>query len=408
VSIHGKSGQGRSLEKKNGKKTDPRKLTDQSLREERIKTDRVINTDLRKIEIQSDQRTLASRLAADAQLDQARTESDIALGMAPTRSTAKALSEADAVLQRERELIDQAQQEARRLEDLSRNRERFQKRLIAAALLETERRITDVNLGDERKKSDKFSQANTAKLNEEKISHEKAKTALVTRDEFLAVVSHDLKNPLRAVSVGASLLRRSLTRSNTDPKIWSGFLDAIEISAATMDRLISDLLDVERMAHGKLILEPVETDIRALLDECAGLFAPLVLSKSFSMTVECASPGTLVECDYDRILQVVSNLVGNALKFTPAGGSIELSAEMKSDSVEIAVADNGPGIPAPELLRVFDRFSQLKPDGRGLGLGLCIAKWIVEAHSGRIWVTSTPGKGSTFRFCLPLKVDAAD
>ena len=170
-----------------------------------------------------------------------------------------------------------------------------------------------------------------------------------------------------------------------------------------MDRLISALLDVERMTHDKLVLKKERTDLRMVLQECVDLFAPVVASKSFSMTVHM-DPGPIsVDLDHDRILQVLSNLIGNSLKFTPHGGAIELSARKDNSHVEIAVTDNGPGIPETDQARIFDRLSQLTVnDRRGLGLGLFITKWIVEAHEGRVWVTSRVGKGSTFSFTLPL------
>ena len=170
-----------------------------------------------------------------------------------------------------------------------------------------------------------------------------------------------------------------------------------------MDRMIDALLDVERMAHDKLILKPERADLRALLQECWDLFAPVVLTKAFSMTMDTGTEPIYADIDHDRILQVLSNLIGNALKFTPHGGTIELSARKQETHAEISVTDNGPGIPREEQGRIFERFSQLKKGDRlGLGLGLFIAKWIVEAHEGHIGVTSEVGKGSRFTFTLPL------
>ena len=123
------------------------------------------------------------------------------------------------------------------------------------------------------------------------------------------------------------------------------------------------------------------------------------------MTIHTSPEPIVAWVDRDRILQVLSNLIGNALKFTPNGGTIALSARKQETHVEISVTDNGPGIPEQDTGQIFERFSQLKiNDRRGLGLGLYIAKWIVEAHQGRIWVTSELGRGSTFTFTLPLSV----
>jgi signal transduction histidine kinase len=123
------------------------------------------------------------------------------------------------------------------------------------------------------------------------------------------------------------------------------------------------------------------------------------------MTIHTVPESIVADLDHDRILQVLSNLIGNSLKFTPNGGTIELSARKQETQVEISVTDNGPGIPEDAKEQIFERFSQLKRnDRRGLGLGLFISKWIVEAHGGHIWVTSEVGKGSTFSFTLPLTV----
>jgi signal transduction histidine kinase len=208
--------------------------------------------------------------------------------------------------------------------------------------------------------------------------------------------------------VGAHLMRGGLSGSAVDPVRLLEILKTIEQGAAGMDRMISDLLDVERMSHDKPDLRLERVDLLELLQECADLFAHVASSKAFSMTVR-GDPGPLfAELDHDRILQVLSNLVGNSLKFTPNGGTIGLSVRRHEDEVEVSVSDNGPGIPEQAKARVFEKFSQLKlDDRRGLGLGLFIAKWIVEAHGGRIWVASEVTTGSTFRFTLPLSGPAA-
>jgi signal transduction histidine kinase len=157
------------------------------------------------------------------------------------------------------------------------------------------------------------------------------------------------------------------------------------------------------MAHGKLALTPEKVDLHALIQESLDLFAPIIASKAFSIANHIPSEQIFAQVDHDRILQVLSNLIGNSLKFTPDGGTIELSVRTQGTEVEISVTDNGPGIPQQAMAQLFEKFSQLQMnDRRGLGLGLFIAKWIVEAHQGRIWVTSNVGKGSTFSFTLPL------
>jgi signal transduction histidine kinase len=309
----------------------------------------------------------------------------------------------DHSLIQERERSDKAQAAERQTEDRARTQERFQTRLIAEALLSNERKETDSRLVDERDQLDCSSELNAALLYDERCSHNLTKAALVTRDQYLAIVSHDLKQPLAAISIGARLMRKDLSQDRLDTVRLRNNLGLIERSAAGMDRMIDALLDVERMAHDKLILKPERADLRALLQECSDLFAPVVLTKAFSMTMDTGTEPIYADIDHDRILQVLSNLIGNALKFTPHGGTIELCARKQKTHAEISVTDNGPGIPREEQGRIFERFSQLKKGDRlGLGLGLFIAKWIVEAHEGHIGVTSEVGKGSRFTFTLPL------
>jgi signal transduction histidine kinase len=256
--------------------------------------------------------------------------------------------------------------------------------LIADALLESERKETDRNLLVERAHAD---------------------IELITRDQFLTIVSHDLKNSIVTISLIARVMRTGLSKDAMDAGKLLEKLGVIEQAATGMDRMIRDLLDVERMAHGKLQLQPKKVDLGVLLQQCMAQFAPVVSNKSFSMTVHTPPEPIFADLDHDRILQVLSNLIENSLKFTLNGGTIELSARKQETQVEISVTDNGPGIPEQAQAQLFERFSQLKiNDRRGLGLGLFIAKWIVEAHKGRIWVISDPGKGSTFSFTLPLSV----
>ena len=277
--------------------------------------------------------------------------------------------------------------------------------MIAEALLENERKETDSNLLDERVRVDVESDHNSDQLTEEVTSHDITKAALITRDQYLAIVSHDLQNSLVAISINTHLMRRDFSKNVIDSVNVLENLRRIEQSVAGMDRMISDLLDVERMAHDKLLLKPERIDLRGLFQECLDLFTPVVASKSFSMTIHTGPEPIFADLDHDRILQVLSNLIGNSLKFTPKRGTIDLSARKQETHVEISVTDNGPGIPEQAKAQIFERFSQLKiNDRRGLGLGLFIAKWIVEAHKGRIWVTSEVGKGSRFSFTIPLTI----
>ncbi len=302
----------------------------------------------------------------------------------------------------ERERSDTALNLQRKVEDTVRTKERFQRRLIAEALLDHERKETDLHLLDERADIDLRTELNLALLTDEKSSHDQTKTALVSRNQFLAVVSHDLRNPLSSISMSAALMRECLDETGGDFKEPFKYLEIIERNAANMERMVSDLLDVERISNGNLKVQPTMGNVNELLDECLNLFKPILETKKFTMTVRRPEQKVLASFDHDRILQVLSNLIANAIKFTPKNGKIVLSADEKDNAVEISVADNGPGIPAGKLAQIFDRFSQLvSNDRRGLGLGLFISKWIVEAHGGKIWATSRADEGSQFHFVIP-------
>jgi signal transduction histidine kinase len=372
-----------------------RDKTDKSLEEERDKTDKYLDKKSKSVERDTSNEILSGRIAADKARKSKRAKVDLV--NAPDSSAA------GANLIQERTRADNAQEIERKKEDRARAKERYQKRLIAEAILENERKETDSNLLDERDRLDSESQLIINRLSDEQVSHDLTRAALVSRDQFLAIVSHDLRNPLSGIIIASSLMRMIISKDILDKDSLLDNIDIIEQSAANMDRMISDLLDVERMANEKIVLHLKKIDLCALLQECKDLFAPVVSSKSFSMKVTCSAKTIIAKVDHDRIFQVLSNLVGNALKFTPKGGSIVLSVQKQFNEVEISVADNGPGIAQKNMALIFDRFSQLKMrDRRGLGLGLFISKTIIEAHKGRIWARSEVGKGSVFTFAIPV------
>jgi signal transduction histidine kinase len=227
--------------------------------------------------------------------------------------------------------------------------------------------------------------------------------AVQAREEVLAIVSHDLRSPLNAVMLAASLLQTSDRIAPED----SEELEIIDISAKRMQRLIEDLLDVTRLEGGKrLPIERAPVDIRALFEETYEMFKSQAATSEITLQFH-ADDVPAVYADGHRINQVLSNLIGNAMKFTPRGGMITFRAESRGSNVMIAVADNGPGIPNENLGDIFNPYWQAKRTARlGAGLGLPIAKGIVESHGGQIWVQSEPGKGTKFSFTLPVAVDA--
>ena len=175
------------------------------------------------------------------------------------------------------------------------------------------------------------------------------------------------------------------------------------VYAARMRRLIGDLTDVTSLGAGELSVAEHADDPGVLIAEAIETFQLLAAEKRIELGVEGANTPLGVLCDHERIVQVLVNLVGNAVKFTPDGGKVSASATGLGENVLFSVTDNGPGIDADLLEAVFERFWQVSEnDRRGLGLGLYIARGIVEAHGGRIWAESRIGKGSSFHFTLPV------
>src|SRR6266851_1911414 len=161
--------------------------------------------------------------------------------------------------------------------------------------------------------------------------------------------------------------------------------------------LIEDLLDLASIEAGRLTVERKRHPVTPLVQEALELVEPMAAQKKLRLERELPSEPLDFDCDRERVLQVFGNLIGNAIKFTPEGGTIKVRAEMRGDETLFSVADTGPGIRPDELPHVFDRYWQAKKTARlGTGLGLSIAEGLVEAHGGHIWVESTPGRGSTF------------
>ncbi|HXH38411.1 MAG TPA: HAMP domain-containing sensor histidine kinase [Thermoanaerobaculia bacterium] len=227
--------------------------------------------------------------------------------------------------------------------------------------------------------------------------------AVQAREEVLAIVSHDLRSPLNAVMLAASLLQTSDRIAPQDREE----LEIIDISAKRMRRLIEDLLDVTRLEGGKrLPIEPAPLSVESLFSETYELFKSQAATSSITLQYQAGDGVPQVFADQHRVLQVLSNLIGNAMKFTPPGGMITYRAEPQDASVRITVADNGPGIPKENLGDIFNPYWQAKRTARlGAGLGLPIAKGIVESHGGRMWVESEPGNGTKFFFTLPVAVN---
>ncbi|HEV2148781.1 MAG TPA: PAS domain S-box protein [Longimicrobiaceae bacterium] len=229
--------------------------------------------------------------------------------------------------------------------------------------------------------------------------YRQATEAVRARDEMLAVVSHDLRNPLNAIQMCATLLKEAGRDRRIDNQ---RFLELITRTSKQMGLLIDDLLDVGSMHGERFSVTPSRTSLEWLLGDAGELLGPLAAKKRIELETRVDPEASTAWLDPHQILRAISNLVGNAIKFTPEGGTITLRAEAEGEEVRISVSDSGPGIRPEHLPHVFTRFWQARPgDRRGAGLGLAITKGIVEAHGGRIWVESREGEGATFTFTVP-------
>ena len=236
----------------------------------------------------------------------------------------------------------------------------------------------------------------------ERVARAEAEAAVATREELLAIVSHDLRNPLSAIITGASLILERATLCGSEGDRVHKLTQTILRSADWMNRLIADLLDLAQIQAGILTVEQKPQDVEALIRDSVEMLRPLAVTKDLKLE-GMTSAGLRVRCDPERVLQVFSNLVGNAIKFTPAGGSIFIEAQGSGSEARFSVRDTGQGISEAELPRIFDRFWQAQGKVRtGIGMGLSIAKGLVEAHGGCLWVESTLGVGTTFLFTIPL------
>ncbi len=240
-------------------------------------------------------------------------------------------------------------------------------------------------------------QAFVRDITERKRAQAELQAAVAAREELLAVVSHDLKNPLNAILLREDLLERQHAgdRELADHGRW------VRRAVGNMQRLIRDLLDAASLDAHRLMLDLEAGDLGAVVDEVVDALGPIATEAGIEIERRLPEACT-ARFDRERLAQVVYNLVGNAVKFTPARGRITISAAARSAELHVTVTDTGRGI-APEVLpRIFERYFTTEHGRRGTGLGLHIAKGIVEAHGGRIWATSVPGEGATFHFTIPV------
>lgn len=232
---------------------------------------------------------------------------------------------------------------------------------------------------------------------EEREAHILAEEATRAREEILSVVSHDLRNPLGTILMGATTL---LNAGEAQERVRTA-ADRIHRQAERMARLIEDLVDFAGIQAGRLTLERRLHEPETVLSTTSEIFGPIAQERGLRLETETIPGLPKVACDSDRAVQVMSNLVSNALKVTPKGGVIAIGAEPRGGEVVFYVRDTGPGIESDELPNLFERYWRGKQSSyKGAGLGLSIARGIVDAHGGRIWAESRLGVGSTFYFSL--------
>jgi signal transduction histidine kinase len=345
-----------------------RTLTDQSLRTERERATLESSEDLQRINDAADEVVRTARSAADQIVATARARADERLTQDGVRAAAQA------ILSGERDVADEVLRQERASADARLQTVREEQTKFLQQLSPLERDKTDLYLLTERMRSD---------------------TALTHRDDFLSIVTHDLRNLLSGIVLSAS----SLLEDGASVRATS---ERIQRYSARMDRLIGDLVDVGSIDAGRLSVDALRGDVAAAASEAVDTFRALCSAKGISLEVSHLDSPLLADFDHGRILQVLTNLFSNAVKFTERGGKITLSGERADESIQFCVRDTGLGIDPTMLEAIFERFWQVgKHDRRGLGLGLYISRCIIEAHGGRIWAASTLGQGSQFYFTLP-------
>ncbi|MGH7573538.1 MAG: ATP-binding protein [Longimicrobiales bacterium] len=262
------------------------------------------------------------------------------------------------------------------------------------AMTHSRRRFTPMDL----LLTDQLAQRAAAALDNARL-YQTAQGALDARDEILRVISHDLREPLNTIVAAVELVSNTVRERREESRRW---LTAIERSADQMNALIDDLLDSANIEAKRFSIATEPKNAREFLREATDLLRPLAEARKIRFESHIDSNVPVVEMDEKQLMRVLSNVVGNAIKFTPSGGTIRIRGEGDDEELRVSVEDSGPGIPEAKREHIFERFWKGESgDRRGAGLGLSIAKGIIDAHGGRIWAESKNGGGSRFTFTLP-------
>ena len=237
---------------------------------------------------------------------------------------------------------------------------------------------------------------------QKKLAEQQAARISQARKEVIEVVAHDLKNPLTSIFISTEMTLLGVQQSHSEAQIRS-YLEMTNRSAKSMQRLIENLLDHAKVEAGCLVLDQQHCDVALFVEDISERFSILAQAKKIQFSADIQQGLPEAAFDQLRVEQVISNLLGNALKFTPESGLIALEASFDGLYLKFSVTDSGPGISPEQVPHVFDRYWQVQETSQqGTGLGLSIAHEIIEAHLGKIWVTSEQGAGSTFAFTLPV------
>ena len=230
----------------------------------------------------------------------------------------------------------------------------------------------------------------------------KERQAVQARDDLVAVVSHDLRSPMTVISMLCGMMQKAFSSdgSHSSKRIASA-IDTMQQATSRMNVLLEDLLDTSRIDAGRYTINPRPTSVAQIFEDACALLSPLATAKAIDMSFH-AEPDLHINADPERLFQVLSNLIGNAIKFTPQQGRVGITAMSVGDEIVFSVRDTGEGITAEQLPHVFDRYWTVKEGNpNGTGLGLYISKGIVQAHGGKLHAESQPGMGSEFRFTVP-------
>jgi signal transduction histidine kinase len=239
-------------------------------------------------------------------------------------------------------------------------------------------------------------------ITSKKLAEDKFIETMDMKSNFISTVSHELRTPLAAIKEGLDIVLQG--EAGRLKKKQKQFLELSKRNVDRLNMLVNDVLDIQKFESGRMKFDFAPSDMAEAIKEAAQLMSPAAQKADINMSVEIESETCLAVFDRNRIIQLITNLISNAIKFTPAGGKITLAVQPHNDEIVITVSDTGMGIPKNDLPKIFERFYRVKRPGKqipGTGLGLSIVAQIVTRHGGRIMVDSQPDKGTTFTVCLP-------